>query len=257
MNTLLQKIEIPDGKKLFVIMAMMRSGSNLLQQKMNAISGVLCHGEVFNNSQSGLDVGFEKREPLVPTLKAIDRDNQPVAYLNRLIELSNAEHIGFRLFENHNNPMIEPLIEDKRILKIVLVRDFLESYVSLEIARQNNQWIMNRVGTRKEWRPVKVNFDAFKTYALRQSLFYYEIINRCVLTGQNYLPIQYSELNDPATDEALLGLLGPHRKLDRSRITAQRQNPEPLEQKIENYAELRDKLVKQRLDRWLLAPSLG
>lgn len=245
-------IEIPDGKQLFVVMAMMRSGSNLLQQKLNGIEGVLCHGEVFNTSQSGLEPKFEKTEARLPSLKSIDRKSKPGPYLKRLIELSQAEHVGFRLFENHHNDLIQPLIEDPRIFKIVLIRDFLESYVSLEIARQNDQWIMNRLGTRKEWKPIKVNFEAFKTYALRESLFYHEIISRCMLTGQKYLALDYSDLNTAKTDGLLLGHFGVHRVVDKSGVTAQRQNPEVLEEKIENYDEIRKRLRNLRLDRWLL-----
>jgi LPS sulfotransferase NodH len=245
--------EIPDGKNLFVILAMMRSGSNLLQQTLNAIDGILCHGEIFNSSQSGLDEKFEKTEPLLPSLKSLKRNEVPVAYLNRLVELSKAEHVGFRLFESHNDDLIVPLIDDARIFKIILIRDFLESYVSLEIARQTNQWIVNNVGTRKQWKPIKVSFDAFKTYALRQSLFYYEIATRCMLSGQKFLALHYSCLNHAETEDRLCAHFGRHREINRSKITAQRQNPEPLEEKIANFREIQTRMRDQKLDRWLMS----
>lgn len=232
-------------------MAMMRSGSNLLQQKMSAISGVMCHGEIFNMSQCGLNPEFKQSASHVRSLESIDRSEQPVSYLNRLIELSDAEHIGFRLFDDHNNSIIAPLVDDSRITKIILMRNFLESYVSLQIAKQNKQWILSRISNREEWKPVTVYPKAFQTYALRQILFYNEIINRCVMSGQSYLPIQYSELNDPKTDETLLKLVGSHRKIDHSKIFAQRQNPEPLELKIQNYTEVVELLAKMKLNRIL------
>ncbi len=252
MSDLQKTIDIPDGKSAFVVMAMMRSGSNLLQQKLNGIEGVLCHGETFNSAHSGLDDKFVKSESRLASLIAIDRKTQPITYLNRLIELTSAEHIGFRLFENHNNALIAPMIKDRRIFKIILIRDFLESYVSLEIAMQNDQWIMNMAGTRKAWKPIKINFEAFKTYALRQSLFYYEIINRCMLTGQKCLTLEYSDLNSSLMEDRLLEHFGTHRKIDRAKITAQRQNPEALSDKIENYGEICKRLRQLRLDRWLL-----
>lgn len=252
MSDLQKSIDIPNGKNAFVVMAMMRSGSNLLQQKLNGIEGVLCHGETFNSAHIGLDANFEKTEPRLPSLKAIDRKTQPITYLNRLIELTSAEHIGFRLFENHNNALIAPLIEDPRVFKIILIRDFLESYVSLEIAMQNDQWIMNKPGTRKVWKPIKINFETFKTYALRQSLFYYEIINRCMLTGQKCLTLEYTDLNSPLMEDRLLEHFGKHRVIDRTKITAQRQNPENLSDKIVNYDEICKRLHHLRLNRWLL-----
>ncbi len=245
-------LEIPEGKQLFVIVAMMRSGSNLLQQKLNAIDGILCHGEIFNSSQSGLEPRFERTEPLLNTLKAIDRMETPIPYLNRLIELSKADHVGFRLFESHNNELIKPLIADSRIFKIILVRDFLTSYVSLQIAVQTDQWITNKPGTRKAWKPIQVNMDAFKNYALRHSLFYYEVLSNCMVAGQKCLTLEYSSLNSVETEQKLLDHFGRHRAINRSKITALRQNPEPLESKIENFEEVQTRLRKLRLDRWLL-----
>lgn len=247
------ELVIPEGKNLFVVMGMMRSGSNLLQQKLNAIEGVLCHGEVFNAAQTGLDWKFEKSVPPDSLLKTVDRRSEPIAYLNSLIELSNGEHIGFRLFESHHNDLISPLIRDSRIFKIILIRDMLESYVSLQLARQTDQWIMNNPGTRKEWKPIQVNFDSFKTYALRQILFYYEILSHCMITGQHCLTLDYNNLNDPSTDAALLNHFGTHRDVLASKVTAQRQNPEPLAQKVANFEDIKSRIQKARLDRWLLA----
>ena len=244
-------LELPINKQLFVVIAMMRSGSNLLQQKLNAISGVMCHGEIFNSTQSGLNPQFEKNKPLVSKLKAIDRQARPFEYLNKLVEVSNAEHVGFRLFEGHHNDIITDLARDARIFKIILVRNFLESYVSLEIACQTDQWVVNHPNTRKKWKPVEINFNALKTYALRQSLFYQKIINQCVLHGQEYLVLDYSAINEESTEEKLLAHFGNDRQIDRSRVSAQRQNPESLAEKIANYSDLIQKLKDQRLDCWL------
>lgn len=250
MNDINLKLVIPEGKKLFVVLGMMRSGSNLLEQKLNAIQGVLCHGEIFNPAQSGLSTKFEKTVPNISTLKAIDRKTKPYEYLSQLLELSQGDQIGFRLFENHNNDLIAPLAEDSRIFKIILVRNFLESYVSLEIARQTNQWIMNNPGTRKQWEPVKVDFEAYKTFALRQSLFYYNIIKLCLLQGQKCLAVDYKNLNDEMFDIQLSECFGKNRKIDTKKITAQRQNPEELQSKIQNYQQIMNLIKKHRLNHW-------
>lgn len=250
MNESTSKLITPEGKKLFVVLGMMRSGSNFLQQKLNAIQGVLCHGEIFNPAQSGLSAKFEKSVPDISILRNIDRKNQPFEYLNCLLELSQGENIGFRLFENHNNELIAPLVDNPQIFKIVLIRNFLESYVSLEIARQTNQWIINNPGTRVQWEPIVVDFEAYKTYALRQSLFYYNIMKRCLKQGQNCLSVDYANLNDDVFDTQLSKCFGKNHKIDPKKITAQRQNPEDLKAKIKNYQQISNLIKKHRLDHW-------
>jgi hypothetical protein len=232
-------------------MAMMRSGSNLLQQKMNAIDGVLCHGEIYNKHQSGLNKTFEKSEAFVTSLKTIDRAREPLRYLNQLIELSNADWVGFRLFENHSKSIIPPLIKDDRIGKIILFRNYLESYVSWRIAQQTKQWMMTQSGTRKEWQPICISSKEFKKFALEKSLYYKSIIHQCVNANQSYLLIKYSDLNETATDHALLEMLGSYRQLDHSQITIERQNPESLEQKIVNFAEFTKQLANDEIARSL------
>ena len=246
-----QMIQIPAGKQAFVVLGMMRSGSNLLQQKINAIGGVMCHGEIFNKSQTGLNPGFKKAHPQLESLTSIDKNKTPLRYLEKLLELSDAEHVGFRLFESHNNTLVKPLVEDTRIFKIILVRDLLESYASLEIAKQTNQWLLNNPKGRADWKPVNVNFDTFRNYALRQSLFYNQILKLCLMTGQKCLVLDYPELNSRETDVRLLDHFGSDRSMAESKVTLRRQNPEGLREKIENFDEIHEKIHKLRLETWL------
>ena len=56
------------GFDYFIVLAAMRTGSNLLEFNLNALDGVACHGEAFNphfigrlKSESLLDVTLEER----------------------------------------------------------------------------------------------------------------------------------------------------------------------------------------------------
>ena len=53
----------------FIVLAAMRTGSNLLEANLNALDGVTCHGEAFNphfigrvKSESILGVSLEERD---------------------------------------------------------------------------------------------------------------------------------------------------------------------------------------------------
>ncbi|MES2657366.1 MAG: hypothetical protein V4689_02050 [Verrucomicrobiota bacterium] len=236
----------------FVILSIMRTGSNLLQQTLNAIDGVTCHGELLNHSPAALHPSLRHliagdKPAVSPTLWS----EQPQRYLDTILGQTAGDHVGFRMFPDHHNPTLKALVEDPSVHKIILTRDLLESYTSLQLAQQNNQWIINHAGTRKPWAPITVNLDEFKNYALKNAAYYYHIISRCHVTGQHPTPIDYDKLNDPATLERLLAHFGPGRAFVPEAVTALRQNPEPLEQKIKNHAEVVKLLKRLRLDDWL------
>ena len=53
----------------FVMLAEMRTGSNLLEAALNALDGVTCHGEAFNPAL----IGYPKRSEMLGLSKA-ERD---------------------------------------------------------------------------------------------------------------------------------------------------------------------------------------
>jgi len=236
----------------FVIMSVMRTGSNLLQQMLNAIDGVVCHGELMNHSAEAVHPPFRhlvegERAVVKPSLRVDD----PAAYLEAIIGHTQADHVGFRIFPEHHNPTLKALVEDPSWHKIILTRNVLESYVSLLIANQNNQWIMNHKGTRKPWSPVQIDPREFKHYALRTSAYYYHIISRCHVTGQSVTPVSYDRVNAPETLERLVNLFGGSRSYKAEAVTALKQNPEPLQEKIKNYDEIEKMLKRLKLADWL------
>ena len=186
-----------------------------------------------------------------PIISPALRKEHPQKYLDAILSQTKADHVGFRIFPEHHNPTLKAIVEDPSIHKIILTRNLLESYTSLQLAQQNNQWLMNHKGTRKPWVPIVIDLGEFKNYALSNSAYYYHILSRCHNTNQRTTPIEYSHLNEPATLDRLLEYFGKDRKFVPESMTALRQNPEPLEQKIKNYAEVMKLLKRIRLDTWL------
>ena len=236
----------------FVIISMMRTGSNLLQQTLNAIDGVVCHGELLNQDANAVHPSLRHLvEGEKPALSVKLRKEQPRKYLEAILSQTVADHVGFRIFPEHNNATLKALVDDPSYHKIILTRNLLESYTSLKIAEQNNQWIMNHAGTRKPWAPIQIDIHNFKNYLLKNSAYYYHVISRCQLSGQQATPIEYSQLNQPGTLQRLLQYFGPTRAFKSEAVTAVRQNPEPLADKITNYEEVVKTIKRLRLDDWL------
>ncbi len=89
---------VGSDKRNFVILAYARSGSYLLVDLLNQIQGVRCHGEIFKKARIELDEDMLKKIPL--NLK--QRNEQELEYLSRVIELSDAGTVGFKLLASQN-----------------------------------------------------------------------------------------------------------------------------------------------------------
>ncbi|GAB4260286.1 MAG: hypothetical protein Kow0013_03730 [Pararhodobacter sp.] len=225
----------------FVVLAEMRTGSNLLESNLNAFAGVECHGELFNPAFIGnagrmdyAGISFARREA------------DPWALLNA-VRAGGGRMVGFRLFHDHDPRIWDHVLDDRACAKIVLTRNPLDSYVSRKIAAATGQWRLGDVKTRKSG---KATFDAaeFESFVRRLQETQAQIQKRLQTTGQTAFYIGYDDLNDIAVLNGLVRWLGvPSRITDLPRAL-KKQNPEPLEQKLTNPEDLRPGLA--RLDRF-------
>ena len=225
----------------FVVLAEMRTGSNLLESNLNAIEGIECHGESFNP----YFIGSEG----IQTYKGVtlaDRDADPWALLNA-VRAGGGQRVGFRLFHDHDPRIREHVMNDTACAKIILTRNPLESYVSRKIAAATKQWRLGNVKHRKQ---SKVTFDAaeFEKLLTRLQQTQIEIQNTLQTTGQTAYYIGYDDVNDVAVLNGLARWLGVGARLESLPRTFKKQNPEPLEQKLLNPQDLAPGLA--RIDRF-------
>ena len=221
---------MPAAFDSFVILADMRTGSNLLEESLDRYEGLSCHGEVFNP----LFVGHEGQGELFGTTLD-ERDRDPLALIGRMVAETDGIP-GFRLFPGHDPRVLDHCLSEPRCAKVVLARNPVDSYVSLKIARKTGQWWL---GDLKGARRATVRFEAeeFDRFVARLQDFYGRIRRALQTTGQTAFHIHYDDLSDPAVLDGLarwLGASGPATGGARSRV----QNPEPLELKVENFAEM-------------------
>lgn len=229
------------GFEYFVILAEMRTGSNLLESNLNAFAGIECHGELFNpdfinteGTQEYLGVSYARR------------DADPLALVQAIRQAAKGLP-GFRLFHNHDRRVWDHVLADPVCAKIVLTRNPLESWVSLKIAEATNQWKMGDVRGRGQ---AQVTFDpdAFVEHLSRLQQTQIAILNRLQTSGQTAFHIGYDDANDLPVLHGLVRWLGVNSRISDLPRYLKKQNPEPMDQKLTNPEAVAQVLA--RIDRF-------
>lgn len=227
----------------FVVLAEMRTGSNLVEANLNEFDGVTCEGEVFNPAF----ISHQGNDALYGVTLA-ERDRNPMALLWAI--RAQADLTGFRFFHDHDARVLPTFMQDPRCAKIILMRNPLDSYVSLKIAQATQQWKLGDVKTK---RSAQVAFDPveFEEHVTRLHSFQARILNMLQTTGQTAFYLAYEDANDVAVLNGLAAWLGVASRIEAPSRKLKRQNPEPLEQKLTNPDAVREGLA--RLDRFNLS----
>ena len=223
---------------MFVLFAEMRTGSNYLEDNLNQMPGLACHGELFNPHFVGQ---HNRDEKFGVNLR--DRDANPDALLTAM-RAETTGVPGFRYFHDHDPRVFDRCVPDPRCAKVVLTRNPVDSYVSLRIARETNQWRLTNVTHRKE---ARIRFDPaeFERFLARIQAFQLRLQRGLQITGQTAFHIHYDDINDVEVLNGLGQFLGADvAPLERASNRLKRQNPAPLEDKVENYEEMIAALAK-------------
>ncbi len=211
----------------FIILAAMRTGSNLLEANLNALDGVTCHGEAFNPHF----IGRLKSNDLLG-VSLDERDADP----SRLITAirNGSEGLGgFRYFRDHDARVLEPALNDPRCAKIILTRNPLDSYLSLKIARKTKQWQLKNIKRRLD---AQVEFLAkeFLEYVEQLQDYHQFLLAHLQKSGQTPFFIGYDDLNQLDILNGLAAWLGVAARLTGLDDTLKPQNPAPPRSKVTN-----------------------
>ena len=104
----------------FVIIANPRTGTNHYIDLLISHQEITCHREVFHRYSVYLHGG--SRDDLLEK-----RDRDPLAFLEELYESSPTRACGFKIFGEHNSVVLDNVLHDPAIKKIVLYRPQLLS----------------------------------------------------------------------------------------------------------------------------------
>lgn len=218
------------SQRYFAIFGAMRTGSNLLEKTLEALGDTVCYGEAFNPAFIGGPLRVDERGWTPAT-----RDADPLTFLSDLVERDD-RLTGFRIFKGHNQTALRFALTDPNCARIILTRDPVESYVSLKIARETDQWVLRyprrRISTRVRFDP-----EEFANYRDEQATHYAWMDEVMTNAGTDALRIDYSDLG---SHEALANVarhIGSSGALPKT-APLLKQNPGPLSQKVENHAEM-------------------
>lgn len=227
----------------FIVFAEMRTGSNFLETNINAFPNLSCLGEAFNPHFIGYP---NKTDCLGVTQDMREADPQ------RLIDtIKSAPGLnGFRFFHDHDPRVLDIALADPRCAKIVLTRNPVDSYVSWKIAQATGQWKLTNIKRRKD---AQAEFDAaeFSDHLAALQEFQVFLLNALQTTGQTAFYLAYEDLQDLAVMNGMARFLGQADQLDGLDKSLKVQNPQPVSEKVENFAQMQAALAQ--LDRFDLS----
>jgi hypothetical protein len=226
----------------FVIFAEMRTGSNYIEATLNDLPDLNCLGEVYNPTFIAHHNTFE--------MHGVDmdrREKKPLDLLGAIIDNAEGTLPGFRFFHDHDPRVLDHILPDPRIAKVILTRNPLESYVSRRIASETGQW---RLTDMKHARSAKIEFRLWEFENMLTDLqnFQIKLQRGLQVTGQTAFYIRYDDINDVDVINGLAKFLGSEHELDGTNSKLKKQNPSDLSQKVENYDHMVRMLTK--LDRF-------
>jgi len=218
--------------KSFAVFGSMRSGSILLEKYLCQYQNLICHGELFNPSLIKRDGRGEylgvSRE---------DRLNNPEIMLDSIQRVNPDKIPGYRIFQDHNQWIINHVLADPNCAKIILTRDPIESFVSLEIARATGQWMISDTSQRRTVR-IEFSLKKYSKYLKERQSYYRKLTDSLAKFGHPSFEIDYSDLKNLATINQLAAFVGAHEEKTNLDQLVQKQNPERLSDKISNYSEV-------------------
>lgn len=221
----------------FVVLAAMRTGSNFLEANLNALDGVVCHGEAFNPHF----IGYPKSTDILGLTRSA-RDDDPGRLLEAIRDQQGVLG-GFRYFHDHDPRVLDPILDDPGCAKIILTRNPIESYVSRKIAAATGQWKLTNA---KHAKSGKILFESkeFRTHLEELKAFQLLVMGRLQRSGQSAFYVDYEDLPDLEVMNGLAKWLGVEARLEALDKQLKKQNPEPLEAKVENFDAMEAALAK-------------
>ena len=222
---------------LCVIFAEMRTGSNHLEAMLDGVLGLRGFGEVYNPAFVG--------RPNQEALFGFDLARREAAPEDLLAAIRNGAAPDLpllRFFHDHDPRMLGPMLDDRRVAKVILRRNPLDSYLSRKIATETGQWKMTDARAQKT---ADIRFEAleFETMLADWQGFAARLARGLQLRGQTAFEIDYEDLSDTEVLTGLLRYLGSVESIDPKASKLKPQNPGGPRGKVVNPAEMAEALA--------------
>ena len=199
-----------------IIFSVQRTGSTFLKQVINSLKEFEFLGEVYNRSKTNISksreskiieyilsqsekqkINIQEFTSQLPENNQIDLvkfgHRYPKLYFKSMHATSKAKYFGFKIFRNQLelNQMVKFFLENKKIKKVILKRNLLDSYISLLIARSVKSY--GNINTND----IKVHFkeEHFQKWLSQVETFYSFLEFKALESPQEYSYLSYEEVN--------------------------------------------------------------
>jgi hypothetical protein len=234
----------------FVIVCSQRTGSTLLTQLLDNQNDVLCNGAIFEPGR--LPIRWAKGAAIVAELLDL-RGKDPQAYLARVFaENQDRESVGFKICPGHNDMMLDKVLLNRGIGKLVLLRqNVLAVYSSAQIARQSGARRSAVAGASESKPPVEFDPNKFLRFWQRYAAYYRAVFERLNADRQNFHLVYYTELNDSRYFDRILTFIGAKPSQGAMDVQNRKQNSSDILSRFSNPLEAEAFLRKYRLTGWV------
>lgn len=241
----------------FVIIGSHSTGSTHLTDLLNRQKDIVCHGELFKprsrSGRYGLRRAKEDKnsEALAALMELRERD--PGNFLMRIFAQDyGAAAVGFKIFDSQNDTVLDLLICDESVRKVVLLRrNVLAVYssylIAQEIGKRNFRVHHERLAT-----TPSVNFreNHFRRFCRQYLEFYRRVFDRLTDIRQACHVVNYDQINDPwqfANLVLFIGAVPPRVRLEPRFL---KQNSPDILSRFSNPDDVDTFLVEHGLTDW-------
>jgi hypothetical protein len=206
---------------------------------LNSHPEILCHHEIFN--PAGIFYALPLRDRGFSLGALEERDRHPLAFLERVWQTSCGYRcVGFKTTRGQNEQVLQALLNDRGVRKIVLRRsNRLKTFVSELISQKTDQWEAYRPNDLIRERPkVRVDVEALRVNIALNESYYSTIEESLQATGQDYLAIMYEALFSEIERLSMLTFLRVSADTSCLSIASVKQNSTDLRELVSNFAEL-------------------
>ena len=237
----------------FAIIASPRTGSTHLVTMLSRQKDVLCNGEVFHPSK--IYLRWPKEHSNAQDLAELTelRRADPLAFMNRIFETGHGStHVGFKIFRGQNDEMLENILTDSGIRKIILYRrNVLANYSSGLVAKLTNTWGSGPgAGDRSEAPKVQFKKKHFLRFHDNYIGFYRDVLDRMRAAHQDSHLIGYEEVNNPWLLRSLVDYIGADSAAVKIAKRQPKRKPSNIVDRFSNKEEVETFLHENQLTHW-------
>jgi len=197
----------------FVLIGAPRTGSTLLVQLLNSSPSVKCHYELFNAHELRID-GVDRSAEME------ERNANPMAFLDKIAAESNADVFGFKIFDGHNEELMQELIRRDDWKKLVLNRrNFLSVYSSRLISQKKAVWSQTleagksasvaETSAKPTWNEtVEFKEKEFWNLYNRHVSYFQRAVDSLNAAGQHFEYLEYGDLLNEGLVRRVFAYLG-------------------------------------------------